>query len=263
MQTMKEETVTSIDNKKVVPLEWTVTSPPTTNTLLYYDYLYSRHLFHTYSNLIPQLVTSQNKLYKNLFTLLWKILAISNDGFFHIALLPVLYFGSIYFETKYSHTTTTTIWNYLFTKYTVKFYYYACLIDVIVVGSIKMSVRRVRPSHNPWFFVSESGTIRSKLDVGPDQYSLPSGHASRGMMINVLSVYWFLYVVPVNYYMSALCLLLLVTIWNLTVALSRVCLGRHFISDVLLGLFLGGINAFLAITIKHHVPLVQTILNIF
>ena len=47
---------------------------------------------------------------------------------------------------------------------------YGLILDVVIVSTIKSIVKRERPN-------------KSKLDIGPDQYSFPSGHSSRAVFI--------------------------------------------------------------------------------
>ncbi|HJS20943.1 MAG TPA: phosphatase PAP2 family protein [Anaerolineales bacterium] len=87
----------------------------------------------------------------------------------------------------------------------------------IVVLIVKFSVRRRRPE-GEW-----GGIYRST-----DPHSFPSGHAARAFLIAVIG--------------SALgpdWLGVLLWIWAPLVALARVAMGVHFLSDVIAGSFLG------------------------
>ena len=58
--------------------------------------------------------------------------------------------------------------------YVISFnFIYGLLLDIIIVGIIKNLTKRERPGKN---------TVHG-LDWGPDQYSFPSGHASRAVFI--------------------------------------------------------------------------------
>jgi undecaprenyl-diphosphatase len=90
-------------------------------------------------------------------------------------------------------------------------------ITAIVVLSIKLLVRRQRPEGD-W------GAIYRNTDP----HSFPSGHAARSVMlatlITVLGPPWS---IPI------------IILWAPLVALARVAMGVHYISDVLAGGVLG------------------------
>lgn len=86
---------------------------------------------------------------------------------------------------------------------------------------IKAYVRRRRPASNsPDMFVT----------VGPDQFSFPSGHASRAVFI----AYFFAFLYPVSIIFS-----LPLIIWSASICVSRILLRRHHILDVMAGVVLG------------------------
>lgn len=94
------------------------------------------------------------------------------------------------------------------------------LFDLIVVGLLKVIVRRQRPLYNMDDMFAT---------VSFDRYSFPSGHSTRAAMVALLfSLYW-----TNTFYV------ILGFIWASLVALSRVVLGRHHVSDVLLGVVIG------------------------
>jgi undecaprenyl-diphosphatase len=97
------------------------------------------------------------------------------------------------------------------------------LITAVIVMGLKFSVRRQRPEGD-W------GNIYRKSDP----HSFPSGHAARGSMLAVLAVglgpAWF-----------GVALL----VWAPLMALARVMMGVHYLSDILAGLALGAIFGFL------------------
>ncbi|XP_005998570.1 polyisoprenoid diphosphate/phosphate phosphohydrolase PLPP6 [Latimeria chalumnae] len=98
---------------------------------------------------------------------------------------------------------------------------FALILDLILVGTIKALVRRRRPTHN-------------KMDMfatfSVDKYSFPSGHATRAAM----GARFFL-----NHLVLAVPLRVLVVLWATIVGLSRVMLGRHNVTDVVFGFFMG------------------------
>ena len=86
---------------------------------------------------------------------------------------------------------------------------------------IKAYVRRRRPASNtPDMFAT----------VGPDQFSFPSGHASRAAFI----AYFFTVLYPVSIIFS-----LPLIAWCASICISRVLLRRHHILDVMAGVILG------------------------
>jgi len=103
----------------------------------------------------------------------------------------------------------------------------AIAATAVVVMALKVAVRRRRPA-GEW----------GKLYRATDPHSFPSGHAARMAMLWVVALHvgppWF-----------ALALL----VWAPLVALARVAMGVHYLSDVvgggLLGLIMGGLTALL------------------
>ncbi|MCE0558140.1 phosphatase PAP2 family protein [Motilimonas sp. E26] len=87
---------------------------------------------------------------------------------------------------------------------------------------LKRTFKRSRPTNLPCF-------IRPS-----DQYSLPSGHSAAAFMM-ASQLAWFYPLV-----------LSLVFIWASCIALSRVLLGVHFVSDIIAGAGLGMIFAYLS-----------------
>lgn len=88
----------------------------------------------------------------------------------------------------------------------------------VFIYVLKILIRRQRPR-------PESGWIY----LLTDGHSFPSGHAARVMLLVVLSI-------PIGQPVLVLGLVL----WAVLVALSRLVLGVHFVSDVLVGMILGG-----------------------
>jgi len=93
----------------------------------------------------------------------------------------------------------------------------AIVITALVVMAIKFTVRRSRPE-------GEWGSIYRSTDP----HSFPSGHAARAAMLAVLALglgpVWFAVVLLV---------------WAPLVALARVAMGLHYLSDALAGVLIG------------------------
>ena len=93
----------------------------------------------------------------------------------------------------------------------------------IVVLGVKLLIRRRRPE-------GEWGAIYRSTDP----HSFPSGHAARAFLLAVLAVAW-----------GSAILAGILIVWAPLVALSRVAMGLHYLSDVvggaLLGLIAGGV----------------------
>ncbi|XP_055345930.1 polyisoprenoid diphosphate/phosphate phosphohydrolase PLPP6-like [Paramacrobiotus metropolitanus] len=99
--------------------------------------------------------------------------------------------------------------------------FYALIVDILVVATTKAVFRRGRPNY---------ATQLSHAKISPDQFSFPSGHASRSVMVAVLFCSRWIYD-PVDK--------CLITFWALSVCVSRAVLGRHYVSDVFAGALLG------------------------
>ncbi|KFM61582.1 Presqualene diphosphate phosphatase, partial [Stegodyphus mimosarum] len=98
----------------------------------------------------------------------------------------------------------------------------ALILDIIFVAILKASIARKRPANN------EEGDMFLTLSV--DKMSCPSGHTSRA----VLLTYLLIASSPHMYLLHPILIL-----WCMCTCFSRICLGRHYFGDVLLGAFLG------------------------
>ena len=93
----------------------------------------------------------------------------------------------------------------------------AILVLAIFVGIIKFTFRRKRPEGD-W------GQLYRKTDP----HSFPSGHAARAALLVVLA-----------FGLGPAWLGLLVLVWAIVVSLSRIVMGLHFVSDVVVGSLIG------------------------
>jgi presqualene diphosphate phosphatase len=111
-------------------------------------------------------------------------------------------------------------------------FYAGTLLDLAAIGVIKPLVRRTRPHYNPGLQIATLNAV--------DQYSFPSGHASRSFYVAAFVLYTSAakpHGTPA-WLQNPLVLGLLVA-WALAVAASRVALGRHHVLDVIFGSLLG------------------------
>jgi undecaprenyl-diphosphatase len=128
------------------------------------------------------------------------ILAHSGDSWFWLAgLILVWWLGNAYWKNL---ALTMII---------------SILITAGVVFVIKFTVRRSRPE-GEW----------GKVYRSTDPHSFPSGHAVRAVMLTVVMLG-----------LGPLWLGLCMVVWAPLVALARVAMGVHYVSDVLAGMLLG------------------------
>ncbi|XP_072453493.1 polyisoprenoid diphosphate/phosphate phosphohydrolase PLPP6 [Notamacropus eugenii] len=101
---------------------------------------------------------------------------------------------------------------------------FALLLDLGLVALLKGLVRRPRPSHNQMdmFFT-----------FSVDKYSFPSGHATRAALVSRFILHHLVLAIPLR---------VLIVLWAFILGLSRVMMGRHNVTDVAFGFFLGYIQ---------------------
>ncbi|CAB3245356.1 unnamed protein product [Arctia plantaginis] len=95
----------------------------------------------------------------------------------------------------------------------------ALILDIVVIAVVKAAVRRRRPV-----------PMNKLLEVGPDKFSFPSGHASRVTMIAFILTY----ADPISIFFYPP-----LFAWVTTVCISRVLAERHYILDVFGGIVSG------------------------
>lgn len=101
------------------------------------------------------------------------------------------------------------------------------IVDIMYVATIKASARRRRPTY---------AYQRDQLIVASvDKHSFPSGHCSRSTYVALIF----------SLYFHQSFISLLVTLWTISVCVSRVLLGRHHILDCVAGALLGWFNYFI------------------
>ncbi|GAB4398299.1 MAG: phosphatase PAP2 family protein [Anaerolineales bacterium] len=128
------------------------------------------------------------------------VLAHSGDSWFWLgALILVAAFGS-------------TFWRWWAVALAL-----AILITAVIVLAVKFTVRRQRPA-------GEWGALYRNTDP----HSFPSGHAARVFLLAALV-----------FALGPVWLAWILAIWAPLVALARVAMGVHYLSDVLVGALLG------------------------
>ena len=98
----------------------------------------------------------------------------------------------------------------------------------VIVLAIKFTIRRSRPQ-GEW-----GGMYRST-----DPHSFPSGHAARAILIGVLAIG-----------LGPGWLAILLCVWAPLVALARVAMGLHYLSDIVAGAVLGAIAGGIVLLIR-------------
>lgn len=133
------------------------------------------------------------------------VLAHSGDSWFWLLGLGALYwFGSDYWRER---AVTLLV---------------GILITAVLVMLLKFTIRRQRPE-------GEWGSIYRNTDP----HSFPSGHAARAVMLAVVITATGPTWIGVSLF-----------IWAPMVALARISLGVHYISDILAGMFFGLLMGF-------------------
>ncbi|UJR10649.1 hypothetical protein I4U23_014844 [Adineta vaga] len=94
------------------------------------------------------------------------------------------------------------------------------MFDIAIIGTAKGLTRRSRPIVNH----------DDVLSIGPDKFSFPSGHTSR-------AVFLLFYFIQTSFFKRIPSPI--IVIWLSLVVVSRVILGRHYVSDVIAGIFFG------------------------
>ena len=116
---------------------------------------------------------------------------------------------------------------------------FVCIsVLIVLVMSIKFLVRRRRPE-GEW-----GGIYRNT-----DPHSFPSGHAARAFLIAVVASG----LGPVG-------AAIILWIWAPLVALARVAMGVHYISDIIAGTALGIVTALIGLQIYE--PLLRWVVGI-
>lgn len=146
------------------------------------------------------------------------LLELSGHGIPWIA-TPILIFV---FKRELNDTASSLILNFLAIN----------ILDLIVIGIVKPVFHRPRPVYNTGL---APATIQSV-----DQFSFPSGHATRVAFIASFLYYSrSVFRAGLHPILLSPWYMLAVFIWATAVSASRVALGRHHVLDVIIGAVLG------------------------
>eukprot|EP00850_Spirogloea_muscicola_P013739 SM000095S24953 [mRNA] locus=s95:149392:151656:+ [translate_table: standard] len=118
----------------------------------------------------------------------------------------------------------------------------AYLVDLAVIGVLKVIVRRPRPSYNtgrPQILYSKCCPSHNVV-VSVDKWSFPSGHASRTILTASLCfLQWPMLAAMLPPPFDGPLIFVFATIWAVSTSTSRILLGRHYFLDVIAGALLG------------------------
>ena len=153
------------------------------------------------------------------------VLTLSNDGRVVLLVFFALLYHS-YAEIVHSAGLLGALNHVIATKSRVFELLVLVLLDSALCALLKTIIRRPRP---PYGMEKLNGEIFLLSDI----YSCPSGHASRAFLLGYFAC---------EHIANGPPLLRLVPGWSFLVALSRIALGRHYLSDVVLGSIIGLVN---------------------
>jgi undecaprenyl-diphosphatase len=146
-----------------------------------------------------------------LFRSLAAILAHSGDSWFWGAGLILLWWRGDSFWRPWALTVFLSI-----------------AVLAVIVLAIKFTIRRRRPEGD-WGAMYRT----------TDPHSFPSGHAARAVLIAVLAIG-----------LGPAWLAALLWVWAPLVALARVTMGVHYLSDIVAGVLVGGVVGAIALIIR-------------
>jgi undecaprenyl-diphosphatase len=146
------------------------------------------------------------------------------------------------FAVSLGHTGDSWFWGvallltWFFASRVYASWAWICLLAIFATAAlvliIKFTIRRQRPA-------GELGKIYRKTDP----HSFPSGHATRAMLLGVLSLG-----------LAPTWLGVLLIIWGPLVGIARIAMGVHYVSDVLAGWFLGTVIGLLVLQFAEAIP---------
>ena len=117
----------------------------------------------------------------------------------------------------------------LISKYIIK----GLIADIVIIGSLKLLVRRPRPRQNL------TKEMALGTNSGPDKYSFPSGHSSRAILCSNLLTQLIISQELFSNRMTQIGCVLFLNMFAYVTCLSRLLLNRHFFMDVVAGILTG------------------------
>lgn len=252
---MQRKKAAATSEQQKVKTPWNLIPAPSNNMFIVFDYEVTRYLLHNYSNTVKQTVTPSNAFIKSVFTGFWKCLSYTNSSLLFIILFPLLYWMSEHdMMTMLNYVNvprglSEVICSILQPKH-IKLFFLAISVDFLLITSLKRRVKRRMPLVNQWFLHPKYANTQQQ-QIPRDIYCMPSGFASRAMIISTFVTIWS------AYYMSAFDLSTTITtavtvlLWSLFTSVASVCLGSNFISDVFVGWILGVAEVIIAFWIKE------------
>jgi presqualene diphosphate phosphatase len=155
---------------------------------------------------------------------IWEIVSISADGVVWFLVLPAIIF----------FTPHQLLWQP--SPDLVRLVAIGLASDILIIVALKQTFRRRRPMHH----------LPDFRFVGPDQFSFPSGHATRAWLLTGLAAVRLAGEDGDATISRA-------TMWAVVVSVGRVALGRHYVSDVICGGLVGLlVTAPISVMIHRH-----------
>jgi undecaprenyl-diphosphatase len=98
--------------------------------------------------------------------------------------------------------------------------------DFFASTILKPLIKRLRPSHEP----ALQNLVRTLKDYSGSEYGMASSHAANAFAFSM--ILWLFFHKKIKF-------LWLIFVWSFTVAYSRVYIGVHYPSDILVGAIIG------------------------
>ncbi|KAL0487742.1 lipid phosphate phosphatase LPPB [Acrasis kona] len=214
-------------------------------SLIDIDKRVSSYIFYHGSDIVQK-----NSKWRGALTKIWKLISLTNDGILWVAMFP----GLVYYSREVHRLGYTKGNNSLYAVFkpnNVNFLYLCLFVDLCLIYTVKNTFKRVRP-YGSVHMDQEKKNNRTilELDIGPDKFSFPSGHSSRAMVITGCAI--LLHHKSPNSVTANVSAAL--AVWCATIGISRVCLGRHYVTDVIAGLVLGAFDICVGSFICSKIP---------
>ena len=174
-------------------------------------------LIESFFQMLKQLNTYDHEI-----SLQWAICARYNSPYLFLRkfVLALEFSGSGYVWIPYAIIMIGLHYTSIYDAMKYILLFTGLMFDIAMIGTTKGLTRRSRPVVNH----------DDVLSIGPDKFSFPSGHTSRAVCL----LFYFL---STNFFQTIPAPVII--IWLSLVVLSRVVLGRHYVTDVIAGIFFG------------------------